>query len=145
VIRNTHATVSRTATTLRVMTEDRSTIAKLCELWTPMWNGDTALTHDIVTDDFRIWFGAADGDPDRDALRGPDEFAALIRRHLDKNPGLTFAVHGEPVIDRDGNRATIVWRATLPDRALGGIDSFEVADGRFARCWSVTAGRDLVF
>jgi hypothetical protein len=127
------------------MTENRDAIAKLCELWTPMWNGDTALTKEIVTDDFRIWFGAADGDPERDALRGADEFGALIRRHLAKNPGLTFAVHGEPVIDLEGRRAAIVWRATLPGRALGGIDSFELENGKFARCWSVTGGRDLVF
>jgi hypothetical protein len=127
------------------MTENRNTIARLCDLWTPMWNGDTALAHTIVTDDFRIWFGAADGDPVRDDVRGPDEFGALIRRHLEARPGLTFAMHGEPVIDLESSRATIVWRAALPGRALGGIDSFEVENGRFARCWSVTAGRDLTF
>ncbi len=127
------------------MTENRDTIAKLCELWTPMWNGDTALTKEIVTGDFRIWFGAAEGDPDRDTMRGPDEFAALIRRHLDKNPGLTFAVYREPVIDTGAGRVAIVWRATLPGRTVGGIDSFELENGKFARCWSVTAGRDPVF
>jgi hypothetical protein len=145
VIRNTHPGVSRTATSLGGMTEERKTIEKLCELWSPMWNGDVALAHEIVTADFRIWFGAADGDPVRDSLRGPDEFGGLIRRHLEKNPGLTFAMHGEPVIDTGAGRAAIVWRATLPGRQVGGIDSFELADGKFARCWSVTAARDLVF
>jgi hypothetical protein len=52
-----------------------------------MWNGDTDLAREIVTPDFRIWFGGAEGDPARDDLRGPDEFAALVRRHLAARPG----------------------------------------------------------
>jgi SnoaL-like domain len=129
------------------ITTDRAAIVGLCTLWTPMWNGNTDLTHEIVTDDFRIWFGAAEGDPVRDDLRGPDEFAALIRRHLDARPGLRFALHGEPVVDVEAGRAAVVWTATLPakDLVLGGVDAFAVEDGRFARCWSVTGARTLVF
>lgn len=143
---NTHATATTTV--------DRAAFLRLCTLWTPMWNGETDLTHEIVTDDFRIWFGGAEGDPVRDDLRGPDEFASLIRRHLDARPGLTFALHGEPVVDVEGGRAAVVWTATLPgldpvlggpDRVLGGIDAFAVENGRFARCWSVGGARALLF
>ena len=148
-------TNSSTATTT-----DRAVTLRLCSLWTPMWNGETDLTREIVTEDFRIWFGGAEGDPARDDLCGPDEFAALIRRHLDARPGLTFALHGEPVVDVEGGRAAVVWTATLPapggsaqqlsdrrlgDRRLGGVDAFVVEDGRFARCWSVTGARAPLF
>jgi hypothetical protein len=128
---------------------DRAAITRLCELWSPLWNGEPALAHRLVTDDFQIWFGAADGDPQRDLLRGPQEFADLVSRHLATRPGLTFAMRGEPVIDVEQQRAAIGWTATLPDRAtgvdrvLGGIDAFSLRDGRFARCWSVTGARPL--
>jgi hypothetical protein len=124
-----------------VETTDRAAIVRLCSLWTPMWNGETDLAQEIVTADFRIWFGGAEGDPARDGLRGPHEFAALVRRHLAARPGLTFALHGEPIVDVEGGRAAVVWTATLPDRVLGGVDAFAVENGRFARCWSVTGAR----
>lgn len=149
---NTDRTVSRPPSTLNAMTDtqldtDRAALLHLATLWTPMWNGDTDLTHEIVTDDFRIWFGGAEGDPVRDDLRGPDEFAALIRRHLTARPGLTFALHGDPIVDVESGRAAVVWTATLrdPDRTLGGIDAFAVENGRFARCWSVTGARAPLF
>jgi SnoaL-like domain len=128
-------------------TTDRAAIVRLCTLWTPMWNSDIDLVHEIVTEDFRIWFGGAEGDPVRDDLRGPDEFAAFIDRYRATRPGVSFAMHGEPVVDVEGGRAAMVWTATLPsqDRTLGGIDAFAVENGRFARCWSVTGARALLF
>jgi hypothetical protein len=122
----------------------RHDIAALCQAWSPLWNGDHDLPAEIVSDDFRIWFGAQRSADD--ALAGPAALADYVRRHREGRAGLHFAKHRDPVIDITGQSAAFTWSATLPladggQRSIGGIDLFQITGGRFSRCWSVTGTR----
>lgn len=129
---------------------DRAELDALCQAWSALWNGDTALAADVVTDNFRIWFGSRRFSAEGDAVTGPAAFAAFIRRFREGREGLTFAKHHVPVIDAAGRSAAFTWSATapLPDggqRTLGGIDVFQIAGRRFSRCWSLTGTRAFTF
>lgn len=126
----------------------RADIDELCRAWSPMWNGGTARTADIVNDDFRAWFGARRSAADD--LVGPAELAAYVRRHRDGHDSLRFAKHRDPVIDVARQRAAFTWTATLPladgeHRTLGGIDLFQITGRKLSRCWSVTGTRPFTF
>jgi hypothetical protein len=126
----------------------RTAAGALCEAWSPMWNGDTGLARELVTDDFRIWFGGQQ--VAADDLTGPDALAAYISRHREHRAGLRFAKHGAPVIDGTGQAAAFTWTASLrmPDgesRQVGGIDLLQLSGGRFSRCWSVTGTAPIAF
>jgi hypothetical protein len=126
----------------------RDGIAALCEAWSPMWNGNITLAAEVVTEDFRIWFGAQRSAADN--LVGPGGLAAYVRDFRAGRDGLYFAKHRDLIIDDIGRTAAFTWSASLPlpgggRRSVGGIDLFQVAGGRFSRCWSVTGTRPFTF
>ena len=124
-----------------------------CADWTTMWNGEVERVHDLVTDDFRIWFGthrSAD-----DSIRGPAAMRTYVDRFRAQLPGVRFAEHSEFVLDTARGRAALTWTVTLPGRGapdnpptgqpadlnLGGIDLFQFTDNRIAQVWSITGIR----
>jgi hypothetical protein len=126
----------------------RADAETLRQAWSPLWNGDTDRAGDVVTDDFRIWFGAPAAAADD--LVGPAELAAYIRGHRRSREGLRFAEHRAPVIDLTAQTVAWTWSASMQladggQRSVGGIDLFQLTGARFNRCWSVTGSRPFTF
>jgi SnoaL-like protein len=129
---------------------DADGLLALCAGWTSMWNGEVELARRLVGADCRIWFGArpAGGDD----LVGPDDLIDYVLRHRAGRPELRFAAHREPILDVERQRAAFTWTATRPvpgaegpPRVLGGMEVFQVVDGRVGRIWSLIGGRAFQF
>ena len=115
-----------------------SDIAAVCEAWPQLWNGEID-ARKLVDPDFGIWFGA------QDQMTGADAFAGFVDRHRAERPGLTYAIHRDPLIDTDAQRAAMTWTVTRGDQVLGGIDLLQFADSALAQVWSVTGEKGLTF
>jgi hypothetical protein len=120
-------------------------LTRACQGWVPLWNGESASAAGLVSDDFRIWFAAADsaaGD-----LRGPDDLTRYAAGHRDRHPGLTFASHRDLIVDSARQRAALTWTATRPSapHPVGGLDLFQFTGGRVNRVWSWTGQRPFTF
>jgi hypothetical protein len=119
-------------------------LERLAQAWSPMWNGETGLTGELLADDFRIWFAATRSAADD--LTGPDGLAAYVTRFRAARPGLTFGQHRALIVDSTRQRAAFTWTGEIsPDRSVGGIDLFQYGAGRIARAWSWTGGRPFTF
>ncbi|MGO9081283.1 MAG: hypothetical protein ACLQDY_19960 [Streptosporangiaceae bacterium] len=121
---------------------------QLCADWSPMWNGEVSLAAELVSGDFRIWFGGIQ--TAADDLAGPGALADYVTKHRAGRPSLTFAKHRDLVIDAARQRAAFTWsaRVSLPDggqREVAGIDLFTFAADRIDRAWSVTGARPFAF
>ena len=120
--------------------------ARLWADWTSLWNGELDLAARIVTDDFRIHFGAPIGAVDTDALRGPAGIAGFIGKFRTRYDRLTYRVDVGPVVD--GDKVAGRWIAEGVDAARGpfrkgGIDLLCLAGDRIAGAYSVTGERLL--
>jgi hypothetical protein len=120
-------------------------LERSCHAWPTMWNGQPELAADLVTPDFRIWFGAAASAADD--LAGPDALAAYVTRHRARLPGLAFAEHRDLIIDTSRQRAAFTWTVTLPEvpEPVGGMDVLQFAGGRIDRAWSWTGKHAFTF
>jgi SnoaL-like domain len=109
----------------------------LPDTWCRMWNDDPKLAHELVSADFRMWFGGSDG---ADAVRGPDGLAAFVEDYR-RIQGITFAPR-IVAVDDSGARIAYSWDATFPDGSVRtGIDVSTVDGGRVTGNWSVVAER----
>jgi hypothetical protein len=120
-------------------------LARACQAWTPLWNGQAASAAGLVSGDFRIWFAARASAADD--LNGPGDLTGYVTRHRDRLPGLTFAKHRAPIIDSARQRAAFTWTAALPSapHPVGGLDLFQFTGGQVGRAWSWTGQRPFTF
>jgi hypothetical protein len=119
-------------------------LERVAQAWSPMWNGETELTAELLTDDFRIWFAATRSAADD--LAGPAGLADYVTRFRAAWPGLTFGKHRELIVDSARQRVAFTWTGTVPpDRSVGGIDLFQFRAGRICQAWSWTGGLPLTF
>jgi hypothetical protein len=119
-------------------------LERVAQAWSPMWNGETGLTAELLGDDFRIWFAATRSAADE--LTGPDGLADYVARFRSERPGLMFGKHRELIVDSGRQRMAFTWTgAVAPDRSVGGIDVFQFRAGRIAQAWSWTSGRPFTF
>ncbi|WP_215542957.1 nuclear transport factor 2 family protein [Amycolatopsis sp. CA-230715] len=118
----------------------------LWDQWTALWNGELADGARILTDDFRIEFGAANL-ADADALRGPHEFTRFIGEFRARFANLRYRIDAGPFTG-DGH-VSGRWLADARDaadgplRTVGGIDILLVSGEKISRAWSVTGTRLL--
>jgi len=128
VIPNTDITVSPPVGTVFVM--DTEHVIELAETWCHMWNEDSALAYQLMTDDCVQWFASA---PDLDSVVGPAQqevFVTEARARL----GNVF-VPRLYVID-DGMFAYL-WDVTSADgTVLTGIDVNVLQGGKIRENWT---------
>ncbi|OKK21830.1 hypothetical protein AMK16_00655 [Streptomyces sp. CB00455] len=124
----------------------RESGTRLVEGWTALWNGDVALTEQILAPGFRLHF-ADDFDGTGSAKSfGQDELTAFISANSHALTGLTFAADAAPLIDAERGEMACRW---IESHAAGGgdvvvksgIDMFAVTDGRISAVWSLTGNR----
>ncbi|AYV25160.1 hypothetical protein EES41_00270 [Streptomyces sp. ADI95-16] len=127
----------------------RESGTRLVEGWTALWNGDIALTEQILAPGFRLHF-ADDFDGTGSAKSfGQDELTAFIPANSHALTGLAFAADAAPLIDAE--RGEMACRR-IESHADGGgdvvvksgIDMFAVTDGRISAVWSLTGNRRFV-
>jgi hypothetical protein len=128
-----------------------ATMQRVCAQWTEMWNGDGGLAHDLITDDFRIWFGTNQSADD--SVLGPQAMENYVNNFHSQLGTVRFREEGDFVLDTARARAAVIWTVTLPPLArpegvpgtgafdLGGIDLFQFTGSRIARVWSITGTR----
>jgi len=123
------------------MTLTRPAAADLAQKWIALWNGDLALTDQILRPDFRIDFGAVVAEPDPTLIATPAGMAAFVHAWRSRGVEMRFALDGPPAVDEEGVIA-FLWTVDVPgtDRRSG-IDLVRVVDERIAHVWSVTGAR----
>jgi predicted ester cyclase len=116
-----------------------------------LWNGDLAITDQIVTPDF---VGSWPGRPG--LVHGPKELADIIRMSRDIFLEVTFAIEVGPVADGDlvaarwighGSYKGGMRGATAPAGtrvSFSGHDLLRVEDGRFAEYWVISETEHLL-
>lgn len=127
----------------------RESGTRLVEGWTALWNGDIALTEQILAPGFRLHF-ADDFDGTGSAkLFGQDELTAFISANSHALTGLAFAADAAPLIDAERGEMACRWIESHADGGgdvvvKSGIDMFAVTDGRISAVWSLTGNRRFV-
>ncbi|MFG2716270.1 hypothetical protein ACGFX2_37930 [Streptomyces goshikiensis] len=127
----------------------RESGTRLVEGWTALWNGDIALTEQILAPGFRLHF-ADDFDGTGSAKSfGQDELTAFISANSHTLTGLAFAADAAPLIDAERGEMACRWIESHADGGgdvvvKSGIDMFAVADGRISAVWSLTGNRRFV-
>ncbi len=119
---------------------------RLYDRWMAMWNGDVALTAEIVAPDCVVHqapFGA--GEPPR--FEGPAGIRRMVEMGRAPFADLTFAVEVGPIAEGDLLAARWTsrgrYRGGLPGATaaagapvtFGGMDLFRIENGRIAEYW----------
>ncbi len=115
---------------------------KLYEQWVALWNGNTAIAHDIVAPDFVFHRGS--GQPD---WHGPGEVAQKVQASRAIFSELTFKTQQGPIVDGQWvvgrNEATGTYQGGMPGSdtkpgtpiTLVGIDLLRISDGKIIEAW----------
>ncbi|MFG2417167.1 hypothetical protein [Streptomyces goshikiensis] len=129
----------------------RESGTRLVEGWTALWNGDIALTEQILAPGFRLHF-ADDFDGTGSAKSfGQDELTAFIPANSHALTGLAWRSPPtqRPLIDAERGEMACRWIESHADGGgdvvvKSGIDMFAVTDGRISAVWSLTGNRRFV-
>jgi uncharacterized membrane protein len=107
--------------------------------WTRMWNREIP-ADGLVAPDALVHFGRTPPSPRPATTTGAAELQAVIDGIGAAVDGVVYAVQGDPVLDQEGRRITIVWSVGATElEPRTGIDILLVGDhGAIAEVWSVT-------
>ncbi|GAA1959273.1 nuclear transport factor 2 family protein [Kitasatospora viridis] len=129
--------------------DGRTWATELFDLWTALWNGDLALSEQIMAPEFTLRY-AQPGTEVFDTIRTPQQFADLIAAFRKARPGLRFAPEGPTAVDLqpgDGGWTGLVTSPYLASfdggerESRSGTDMLRVADGKIVEVWSVSNER----
>ena len=109
---------------------DIGEITELATTWCRMWNEDSALAHELMTDDCVQWFASG---PDLDSVVGPTQQEAFVTA--------ARAQTGNMFVPRlyvvDGNVFTYLWDVTSRDgTVMTGVDVNMVQGKRIKDNWT---------
>ena len=107
--------------------------------WTRMWNRQIPADR-LVASDALVHFGRTQPSPRPATTNGPAELQAVIDGIGAAVDGVVYAVQGDPVLDQEGRRISIVWSVGATElEPRTGIDILLVGDqGLIGEVWSVT-------
>ncbi len=107
-------------------------IIELTEAWARMWNKDSALSHDLMTDDCVQWWGSG---PDLDSVVGPVQQESFVTAARAKT-GNVF-VPRLYVIDGNTDTYAYLWDVTSRDgTVMSGVDVNVLQGNRIRENWT---------
>ncbi|WP_165068301.1 ester cyclase [Marisediminicola senii] len=88
---------------------DRKAATALVAKWLDLWNGDTAIAEEIISDDNRVHAAMFDGG-DGSAVGGISGMVSLVSQMRSLMSDLDFSVEVGPIVD--GDHVVVRWVAT---------------------------------
>ena len=105
-------------------------IIELTEAWARMWNEDSSLAHDLMTDDCVQWWGSG---PDLDTVVGPVQQETFVTAAREKT-GNVFVPRLYVI---DGDTYAYLWDVTSREgTVMSGIDVNVLQGNRIQENWT---------